>query len=147
MKPNGKYFAVRAVLFVLCTAGLFSAMANAETAHGKFKLPTETRWGNLLLAPGEYEFTISTEAASKMVTVRSLDSGWSGMVMPQGTSDPISSEGTSLHLGQSDEGAYVRSLALGDFGMTLHFGAPKAGKVTRLMQPKEREVASASGAH
>ena len=147
MKPNGKYFVVRAVVFVLCMAGLFSAMANAETAHGKFKLPTETRWGNLLLAPGEYEFTLHTEAASKMVTVRSENSAWSGMIMPQGTSDPISPEGSSLQLGRSDEGAYVRSLVLGELDMTLNFGAPKAHKVTRLMQPQTKEVASASGSH
>lgn len=147
MKPNGKYFVVRAVVFVLCMAGLFSAMANAETAHGKFKLPTETHWGNLLLAPGEYEFTLRTEAASKMVTVRSENSAWSGMIMPQGTSDPISPEGASLQLGRSDEGAYVQSLVLGELGITLNFGAPKASKVTRLMQPPAKEVASASGSH
>ena len=73
MKPNGKYFAVvRAVVFVLCMVSLLSAIGNAETAHGKFKLPTETRWGKLLLAPGEYEFTFSTDAAGTMITVRSI---------------------------------------------------------------------------
>ena len=147
MKPNGKYFVVRAVLFVLCTVSLLSATGNAETAHGKFKLPTETRWGKLLLAPGEYEFTISSDAAGTMITVRSKESGWSGMIMPVGISDPVSAEGSSLQLAQSGDGAYVRSLALGDLGMTLNFGAPKAGKVTRLVQPQPTEVASASGSH
>jgi len=148
MKPNGKYFAVvRAVLFVLCMAGMFSAMANAETAHGKFKLTTETRWGKLLLAPGEYQFTISTEGAGKIVTISSEDSGWSGMIMPEGTSDLVSAPGSRLLLGQSSDGAYVRSLALGDLGMALDFEAPKAGKVTRLMKPQPTEVATASGSH
>lgn len=148
MKPNGKYFAVvRAVVFVLCMAGMFSAMANAETAHGKFKLPTETRWGKLLLAPGEYEFTITTEPTGTMVTICSKDSGWSGMIMPEGVSDPASTEGSSLTLAQSDAGAYVSSLALGDLGMTLKFAMPKTGKVTRLVEPQPTEVASASGSH
>jgi len=147
MKPNGKYFVVRAVVLVLCMAGIFSAMGNAETAHGKFKLPTETRWGKLLLAPGEYEFTLSTEATGTIVTVRSKDSGWSGMIMPEGISDPASVEGASLMIGQSEGGVYVRSLELGDLGMALNFGAPKAGKVTRLVQPQSTEVASASGSH
>jgi hypothetical protein len=147
MKPNGKYFATRAVLFVLCMAGTFSAMANAETAHGKFKLTTETRWGGLLLLPGEYEFTLNTEPAGSTVTVRSEDSGWSGMVLPEGISDPVSESGSSLQLGESAHGAYVQSLALGDLGLTLKFGAPKAGKVTRLMMPQPTEVATASGSH
>jgi hypothetical protein len=148
MKPNGKYFAVvRAVVFVLCMAGMFSAMANAETAHGKFKLTTETRWGKLLLEPGEYEFTISNTAAVPVVMVRSEDSGWSAMILPKETSSPVLASGSSLLLGDSAAGAYVRTLALGDVGLTLDFGEPKAGKVTRLGEPKPTEMASASGSH
>ncbi len=147
MKPNGKDFVVRAVLFVLCTVSLLSAMGNAETVHGKFKLTTETRWGKLLLAPGEYQFTTSPDAAGRIVTVSSKDSGRSGMIMSEGVSDPDSARGSRLLLGQSAEGVYVRSLALGEFGMTLTFGAPKAGKVTRLVQPQPTQVASASGSH
>jgi hypothetical protein len=128
-------------------AGLFSAKANAETAHGKFKLPTETRWGKLLLAPGEYEFTISTDAPSKIVIIHSERSGWSGMIMPEATSVPVSAGGASLQLGKSESGTYIRSLALGDIGMTLNFRAPKPGKVTRLMQPQPSQVAFASGSH
>jgi hypothetical protein len=147
MKPNGKYFVVRAVLFVLCALSLLSAMGSAETAHGKFKLPTETRWGKVLLAPGEYEFTISNDAAGTIVTVSSKDSGWSGMIMSESVSGPDPAKGSRLLLCRSAEGVYVRSLALGDLGMTLNFGAPKAGKVTRLVQPQSAEVASASGSH
>jgi hypothetical protein len=147
MKPNGKYFVVRAVLLVLGTFSLLSVMGSAETAHGKFKLPTETRWGQLLLAPGEYEFTISDDAAAMIVTVRSKDSGCSGMIMAEGISDPLSVKGASLMLAQSGDGAYVRSLVLGEFGLTLNFRAPKAGKLTRLMQPQPTEVTTASGSH
>ena len=146
MKPNGKYFVVRAVLLVLCTVSLLSALGSAETAHGKFRLPTETRWGKLLLAPGEYEFNTSSNTASTIVTVRSEDSGWSGMIMVESTSDRAYGEGPSLLLGKSEGGMYVRSLALGD-GVTLNFGSPKAGKVTRLAKPQPTEVASASGSH
>jgi hypothetical protein len=147
MKPNGKYFAVRAVLFVACMVGLLSAFGSAETEHGKFKLPTETRWGKLLLAPGEYEFTMSTDAAGTIVNVRSEDSGWSGMIMCESTSDLAHAEGSSLLLGKSEAGTYVRSLALGDLGVVLNFGTPKAGKVTRLVKPQPSEAASASGSH
>jgi hypothetical protein len=147
MKPNGKHFVVRAVLFVLCAVSLLSAIGNAETVHGKFKLVTETRWGKLLLAPGEYEFTISDTASIRVVTVRSRDSGWSALILPESTSDPSSAQGTSLQLVKSEGGAYVRSLALGDLGMTLNFGAPIPGKVKRLVPPQAPQVPSASGSH
>lgn len=148
MKPNGKYFSVvRAVTLVLCMAGMFSAMANAETAHGKFKLTTQTRWGKLLLEPGEYEFTISDTAAIPMVTIRSEQSGRSAMLLPKETFSPAATPGSSLVLGDSAGAAYVRTLALGDIGMALEFGEPKAGKVTRLGEPKAAEMASASGSH
>jgi hypothetical protein len=147
MKPNGKYFAVvRAVVLVLRMAGMFSAMANAETAHGKFKLQAETRWGELLLEPGEFEFTVSDTDSVALVTVRSEDSGQSGVIMPEDISDPTST-GSSLMLAPSGSGAYVRTLALGDVGLALDFGEPKAGKVTRLGGPKPTEMASASGSH
>ena len=147
MKPNGKYLVGRAVLLVLCTVSLLSVLGSAETAHGKFKLPTETRWGKLLLAPGEYEFNTSASTAGTIVTIRSEDSGWSGMIMVESTSDCAYGEGSSLLLGKSEDGMYVRSLALGEPGVTLNFGAPKAGKVSRLVKPHSTEVASASGSH
>ncbi len=67
--------------------------------------------------------------------------------MPEGISDTTSAAESSLCLGQSEQGSYIESLALADLGMTLNFGAPKAGKFTRLMVPQTAEVASASGSH
>ena len=81
MKPNGKYFVVRVVLVALCAVTLFSIAGQAQTTRGNFKLPVETHWGKMVLAPGEYEFTINHALAGKILTVRSKETGWSGMVM------------------------------------------------------------------
>src|SRR5437667_4116658 len=112
MKPNGKKFAVRAVLFAVCTVGLLSSLAGAETVRGSFKLPVEAHWGKMVLAPGEYEFVVDTESLTRMVTVRSKDSGWSGMVMSEGLADVSSATGASLTLAKSEEGMYVQTLSL-----------------------------------
>ena len=65
----------------------------------------------------------------------------------------------SLQTGQSFEtklllpksemgGTYVKSLYLGDSGVVLNYGAPKAGKLTRVSPPQPAStVASVSGAH
>ena len=82
MKPNGKYFAVRVVFLGLCAVGLLSAVGQAQTARGTFKLPVETHWGMMVLAPGEYDFSVSDRISGGIVTVRSKESRSSGMVLP-----------------------------------------------------------------
>jgi hypothetical protein len=147
MKPNGKYFAVRALFLTVCAVSLLSTLGSAETLHGNFTLKAETHWGKLLLAPGAYEFTTSTDTSGTMVTVRSKESGWSGLAMAEGTSDATPEEGTKLLLTKSESGVYVRALCLGESGITLHYGLPKSGKFTRLTkeQPASSTIASASG--
>ena len=146
MKPNGKYFTIRVVLLVLCAVSLFSIAGQAQTTHGTFKLPVEAHWGKMVLAPGEYEFTISDPLAGRVLTVRSKETGWSGMVMSADASDLGSDKETKLLLTKSETGTYVRALCLGDSGVMLNFGTPKAGKMTRLSLPQSATMASASGA-
>jgi hypothetical protein len=144
MKPNGKYFAVRAVFLTLCAASLLSTLGSAETVRGNFKLTTETHWGKLLLAPGAYDFTITTDVSRTIVTVHSRDSGWSGMAMAEGSSDAKPDEGMKLLLVKSEAGTYVRALCLGDSGITLTYAMPKSGKVTRLTQERTANTTIAS---
>jgi len=147
MKPNGKYFVVRAVVLAVCAVGLLSASGNAETLHGNFKLAAETHWGRMLLAPGEYEFTVNDGIQGKIVTVRSKESGWSGMIMSASLSDLRAPQGSSLQLSKSEDGVYVTALCLADSGVMLSYGTPKTGKVTRLAKtkPAAPTMASASG--
>jgi hypothetical protein len=146
MKPNGKFFVVRAVLLTLCAVSLFSTFGSAETVRGSFKLASETHWGKLLLAPGEYEFTVTDQLAGKMVVVRSQDSGWSGMILPEGTSDLRAGTESTLTLSKSPDGAYVQALSLRDSAVTLHYGVPKAGRLTKLGKSQSTStMASASG--
>jgi len=146
MKPNGKTFVVRAVLFVVCAVGLLSSFAGAETVHGTFKLPVEARWGTMVLLPGEYDFVVDTGSFTRVITVRSKDSGWSGMVMSECLSDASSATGASLTLAKSEEGMYVQTLYLNDAGVALKFAVPKS-RMTKLAKSAATTVASASGTH
>ena len=146
MKPNGKYFVVRVVLVALCAVTVLATRGQAQTTHGSFKLPVEAHWGKMILAPGEYEFTISDALAGKILTVRSKETGWSGMVMSADASDLGSDKETKLLLTKSESGVYVRALCLGDSGVMLNYRTPKSGKMTRLSPPQSTTVASASGA-
>ena len=146
MKPNGKVFAVRVVLLTLCVMGLFSIAGQAQTMRGSFKLPVEAHWGKMVLAPGEYDFTISDGLEGRIATVRSRETGLSGMIMSAGTSELGSDKETKLLLSKSEMGVYVRALCLGDSGVMLNYGIPKLGRMTRLAPPQSATMASASGA-
>ena len=81
MKPNGKYFVVRGLLLALCAVALLSIPGSAATLYGSFKLPVEAHWGKVLLTPGKYEFTLNSSPAGSVLTLRSMDSQWTGMIM------------------------------------------------------------------
>ena len=144
MKPNGK--SVRVVVFALCALMAFSIAGQAQSARGTFKLPIETHWGKLVLAPGQYDFTVTDALAGRIITVRSMESGWSGMILASDASQLGSVSETKLLLTKSEAGTYVRSLYLGDAGVMLNYAIPKAGKIARLSPPQSNAIASASGA-
>jgi hypothetical protein len=146
MKSNGKKFALRAVLLVVC-AVVFSALGNAETVHGTFKLPVQAKWGTMLLAPGAYEFRVDTRSGGNIVTVRSADSRWTGMAMSGSSSGYDAKPGSGLTLIKSEDMTYVKALYLGDIGVELNFGTPKASKASKLATTHTATMASASGAH
>ncbi len=127
MKPNGKTFVVRMVLFAVCAVCLLSDLAKAETVRGTFKLPAKAYWGRMLLQPGEYQFTVDTESAAPIITVRSEATGSSYMILSSGLSDAGAGVGSSLELAESEAGMYVRTIYLKDPGVALAFSMPKVG--------------------
>ena len=146
MKPNGKMLVLRAVLFAVCAVGMFSRVSKAETVHGTFKLPVEAHWGKMVLAPGEYEFTVDMESAARVITIRSKNSGWSGMVLSESLSDISSAAGESLMLAKSEQGMYVQKLSLNEVGIAMNFAVPKT-RVSKLAKSTLPATGSAAGMH
>jgi len=153
MKPNGKMFAVRVVLFVVCAVGLFSTVAEAGTVRGTFYLPVAAHWGTMVLSAGEYEFVVDTGSATRVVTVRSKDTGWSGMVhatamdctySTAGSEMKLSTAGSEMKLATYDKTRYVKALYLYDAGVALEFAVPKP-RMTKLAKSTSPVMSSASG--
>jgi len=70
MKTNIKRNAIRATLLatVLLTGGLFGSPAKAQSAfQGTFTLSQETRWGQAVLAPGDYVIAFDSHDPSTLV--------------------------------------------------------------------------------
>ena len=145
MKPNGKMFAVRMVLFAVCAVCLLSNLSKAETVRGTFQLPVAAHWGKMVLAPGEYEFVVDTTSATRIVTVTSQSTGWTGMILASAVDERRMSSESELTMAGSDGVTYVKTLYLKDAGVALEFSVPKA--MTKLAKAASPTVASASGLH
>ena len=147
MKPNGKNVVLRLCLSALCAVVALSTVAGAETVRGVFQLPVTARWGEIVLTPGEYEFTVDTSSASELVTIRSRTSPFSGMVMSVSRTELTSANGSRLALSNSEEGAYVHKLYLGEAKVALYFSAPKTSLSKVAKASPAVTMASASGGH
>lgn len=145
MKPNGKMFAVRMVLFAVCAVCLLSDLSKAETVRGTFKLPVAAHWGKMVLAPGEYEFVVDTSSATRIVTVTSKSTGWSGMILASAVDEGRISSASEMTIAASEGGTYVKTLYLNDAGVALEFSAPRA--MAKLAKAASPRVASASGSN
>lgn len=142
MKPNGKNFAVSVVLSAVCAVGLFSGRAGAETVRGTFKLISPTHLGAMVLAPGEYEFTVDTGSVNRVLTVRSEATGWSGMILPAAIDGPSGSSGSEIKLARTNEATYVEALYLNDAGVALTFRVPKRSMSHLAKSPPMKPSAS-----
>jgi hypothetical protein len=107
--------------------GLTASQANAENLRGSFNLPFEAHWGRVVLQPGEYRLSISTEAS--MFGVIYLTRDGKTVMIPVGSSRLIpESERSSLRVENIGEAHVIREFNSGVMGKQLIFLVPKSVK-------------------
>ena len=112
----------------LAVAGICAGTANAQAkAAGSFTLPFEAKWGNAVLPPGEYTFSVrSAHAASAAYLVSFAPKGRSGETV-------ISMQDLGARIGEKNMlvavrtgGRYrIRSLHLPIANLVVSFAVPK----------------------
>jgi hypothetical protein len=91
--------------------------ASAQSAFkGKFTLPYEVRWGQAVLAPGEY--TITMESTSRPALVTRLTGG-AAFVMAVGIESASKDRPTALLITKTENERVVRSLNWPEGGKTF----------------------------
>ena len=105
-------------------------LASAEDAHGSFKLSHEVHWQRIVLAPGEYTFSIKTMGASEFLVLHGIGTGTDAMMLVNDVESPKADEGSRLVLVSRDGQSFVSTMALPEYDMTLRFAVPSesAGK-------------------
>lgn len=128
-------------LVLCCSAGL--AMAQAlnpigPVYQGKFTLLFEVQWGNALLPPGEYSFTLDSKSLPAVVVVRGERK--SAVIVAAGVSPLDSSTDTALIIANQGGRHLVRAMRLPTIGLVVSYKLPKAGReeITQASQAIDR---------
>jgi hypothetical protein len=113
-------------MLALSAASFTPSLAAAEApAHGKFTLTHNVRWGNALVAAGDYEFSYDPYAKSPILTLtRMSGSRASYMLLVLSTEDSKTADSNRLLLETAAEGSYVSTMELAECGVKLYFTVP-----------------------
>jgi hypothetical protein len=125
MNSNRSWRLVKLLVLALLTACFGASLANAQAARAKFTLPFEARWGQSILPPGNYSFTLDTTAVSGRIFL--LNAEGKAVFVPNNTATSTGkrSEHSELIITRRGAKATVRALHLGDRGVTLYYVPPK----------------------
>ena len=120
-------------MFVLAI-GLAAASvipAQAQSASGKFTLTHDARWGNVLLTPGVYSFSLQSPSLPAAIMVGKTGAAQIGIVLPASVATERPGTGSTIVLTRTEGGEpYVSALYLGDLGLSLHYSAPRSPVAT-----------------
>lgn len=101
------------------------ATAWAQDARGHFVLPHEVHWQNVKVPAGDYEFSLSAEGPSEMLTLQKISGNAAGFMLVVSDTESVQSSGKSRIVLVSRGGtAFVSEMELLDLGMKLRFKVP-----------------------
>jgi hypothetical protein len=126
MKSIRRSSLLKVLALALGVLGASVSSAHAQTATGKFTLTHETRWGSVLLTPGDYTFSLESPSLPAPIMVRKAGTPAVAVVLPQAVCSERLADTSNLVLRHDERGeSFVSGLYLGDLGLSLHYAAPK----------------------
>jgi hypothetical protein len=127
---------IYATLLALTALNFAPSMASAQVAQGTFTLRHDVRWQNASVSAGDYRFSYDASRPLGTLMLRRTDRASAGDIIMVPDTDFAEGSGASrIVLNSSAGGTYVSDMQLPDFGMTLHFNAPRT---------TEKEIATAA---
>jgi len=132
----------KALVFALSVMFALPAIAHAEF-KGKFTLPSETRWGMAVLAPGSYDFTLDSASAPTKVVIRDAHGKVAAILISMWSSGLTTLKSNALELETRDGAKFISAIYLKDADTELHFLTPKNLTVHVAKTPSATMTASA----
>ena len=138
MKSSRSLSQIKLSMLALLAACLCATVASAQTGSstfkGNFTLPFEAQWGEVVLPPGEYTFTLNPFVAPFTATVRGENR--TAMIIAQAPSDREFRGRSELIAIRSGGRLRIRALNVADPGVVLYYGLPKAEKPVIAQAPQ-----------
>jgi hypothetical protein len=136
MTLNRSFKLVTPLALALLAACSTANLASAREAYaGTFTLSVEARWGNMVLPPGDYSFTLDQGTNTGIVCIRGR-SGYLGVILNQGTDAQQTFARSELILVRSGENYTIRALRLAELGTAYEYAVPKTGKQLIVQAPQ-----------
>lgn len=127
MKSIRSSLLLKVLVLAVGTLGAGVSSAHAQSANGRFTLTHDARWGNVLLTPGVYSFSLQSPSLPAPIMVGKTGEAQIAIVLPEAVSPERLKGGSQLVLTRNDAGeSFVSALYLGDLGLSLHYAAPKS---------------------
>ena len=135
MNTNRSLRLVKFAVLALLTACIGASLGNAQTVAGKFNLPFEVRWGQAVLPPGNYSFTLNStsDLPAYTVVVRGEDRTASMITSPMVDND--FSGKSMLIVERHGERCMVRALRLPAVGLVIKYLEPRAERPVLAQAP------------
>ena len=126
MKSIRSSMLLKVLVLAVGTLGAGVSSAHAQSANGRFTLTHDTRWGNVLLPPGDYTFSLQSPSLPAPIVVGKTGEAQIAIVLPQAVSaERLKGAATGADSQRCGE-SFVSALYLGDLGLSLHYAAPKS---------------------
>jgi hypothetical protein len=130
MKSMHSFSFIWAVL--LTALAVVPTSAHAQSAAGRFTLPSEAHWGRAVLPAGDYSYSIGYAGASTLVYVRGANGSPGAMIL---ASSIVAADDYSGHsrllLTRKGDTLFVTSLHLPTLGLVMDFPTPGSETRTR----------------
>ena len=123
------------LIFLLLTLlGTIPAPVLAQDARGKFTLSRTVRWGDVLLPPGQYSYSVERRT-TETVLLRNASGSTGAIVLANSISNRGTPEDSQLVLERQGTEWFVRSLALGAGADEVLNFAPPASEAAQVPRP------------
>jgi hypothetical protein len=123
---RNRILAIAAVGLAAVCANSSPAPAQSSSAGGRFTLPYEVNWKDVVLPAGDYTFSLKTLMSPAIVQVRGPNDG--AFIMATAMDEKKTDQQSSLTIESRGSTRFVREMYLADFGLHIHYAMPKIPK-------------------
>jgi hypothetical protein len=114
-----------AALLALSALSFTPTPASAQDAGGRFTLPHEVRWQNVVVPAGGYKFSLQSAGPDEMLKLTKITGTPKSFILwVRDTKAGTTSSTSRLVISSGSGTSYASKMELPEFDLTLHFAAP-----------------------